>query len=169
MCNNTCPQSTYTTGLTCTPCPSRCLDCNSSTYCSDCVTTGGSQGYLNSATNLCVASTSCPVGTYAQSSNHTCSPCGLNCTTCTGTAVYCTSCAGSYYLYSGNNTCATTCPVQNYYANTATHTCSSCANICLVCSGTPTNCTACTPTGANTAYLFASNNTCLTSCPNNYY
>ncbi len=116
------------------------------------------------SSNTCV--NPCPSGLYGDNSNHTCCGCNSNCYTCANTAVYCTGCTGGLYLFPGNHTCIASCPTTNYYTNSTSFTCVACNNKCLVCLGPSTNCTSCTISGANQAYLFSSNNTCLTNCPN---
>ena len=49
------------------------------------------------------------------------------------------------------------------------NTCVLCDLYCRSCYDSATNCSACTLSGNYTAYLFASNFTCLTSCPVTYY
>jgi len=58
-----------------------------------------------------------------------------------------------------NNTCVTTCTVDKTVPNNSTNICDPCASICLRCSITTNNCTACT------APKVFYNGSCADSCP----
>ncbi len=57
----------------CDPCDVKCTVCSatSGTICSSCTTTGVNQAYLSGTSCLLI----CPVGTFANSTNHLCDTC----------------------------------------------------------------------------------------------
>jgi proprotein convertase subtilisin/kexin type 5 len=172
ICLNTCPAGSYANSTLsyCSTCDSGCLTCNggSKINCVSCPTSGTTYNFL--LLGMCVASTSCPLGTYADQSTYQCTSCpsGLNCSTCsnsTGTIV-CSTCAFNSFMTSGG-TCATSC-ASNQYANYANSSCVYCESSCATCySLTNSSCLTC-PSGK---YLL-NNSTggyCIAACPSTLY
>lgn len=107
--------------------------------------------------------TTCPGSNFPNTATHTCDPCLTDCLTCTD-GVTCTACQAGYYLL--NNGCYSACPLGTY-APSGSYICSTCDPKCIACSLTATNCSSCTLTGGNQAYLL--NSDCITSCPQGTY
>jgi hypothetical protein len=108
---------------------------------------------------VCVAN--CGSGYYpdASVSPTTCTLCVSPCATCT-TQISCITCASGFFLNpSSNNSCTSTCPAGTTIANNATNTCDACSTVCLTCSVSTSNCTAC----SSPAVFY--NGSCQSSCP----
>jgi len=134
---------------------SPCDNCLSTSNCTSCRATFY---YYN---NSCVVDSSCPSGTFANSSSNTCESCVSPCATChysSGTT--CQSCAPGYIFH--NSTCLQICP-DGYYNNSGT--CAGCVPPCGYCTSA-TFCTTCL-----TNYLNAITGQCVTSgaCPGGTY
>ena len=87
--------------------------------------------------------------------------CHSYCLTCNGPLnTQCYTCVSTYFL--SGNTCSTAC-LTGYGQVTASKICVLCDLKCITCAGTATNCSSCTASGADAAYL--SGNTCVLSCP----
>ena len=145
------------------PCAAPCVNCISSTVCSQCQ----SGFYLN---------------------NSKCAPCHASCQTCTsGTDTGCQSCCGDsqlvqgkcvgcssscqrcdinqnclvcntpFYFYSGN--CVTNCPTNSFVNG---NNCTNCLANCSTCSNI-TACIACAP-----LFPIMYNGLCLDKCPQGY-
>jgi proprotein convertase subtilisin/kexin type 5 len=94
---------------------------------------------------LCV--NPCPTGYYGNTSTYVCTACNSLCVTCSGSATFCTSCDGVNYTLNASNNCictlnrfmdtanSNTCTFDcgaTRYGDTATYTCKSCIDPCLV-------------------------------------
>ena len=145
----------------CLLCDLSCDTCSGSTYtCTAC-----KSGFLFSGSNPGPCVNSCPVGTYADTTD--CTTCVTGCATCfgggvdgSGNGVQCTTCTGSYYLAIGSTSCLGTCPSgQTAGAN---NNCVFCDVSCSVCTSSTTTCSTC-----KTGYVFVSANPgpCINSCP----
>lgn len=148
VCYSTCPTGYFNSVPAslkqCVLCDNRCTVCNgSTTNCSSCTTSGTYESFLTGTS--CVASTSCPGGTFADTSTHTCSSCNSSCETCLNTLNNCTSCiSGLYYL---TNICYSICPTGYYNSPSPARLCLTCNARCTVCNVSATNCSACTTSG----------------------
>jgi proprotein convertase subtilisin/kexin type 5 len=159
-CYATCPDTTYNAAtLTCEPCDSNCYTClTTPTFCTKCKTTS-SYPYLNITSvtvQTCVSA--CVAGMYPRTSSDPalCVVCVSPCATCTSQTA-CITCASGFFL--DNVTCTPTCRAGTTIANNATNTCDPCDSICLTCSVSTSNCTACS--APNVYY----NGSCQSSCP----
>ncbi|EAR96334.2 latrophilin/CL-like GPS domain protein (macronuclear) [Tetrahymena thermophila SB210] len=145
-----CPQGSYMTQLfydisgntlpsSCSPCPSVCQICTSATLCIQC------QPNYFLYMNTCLST--CPNGFYGSNVTGMCTPCGNNCTTCSGFNslgnFICNSCTTSYYLDS------------NFQ-------CQQCSAGCVLCKS-QTVCIKCLQGYYNYQGF------CLTQCPVGYY
>lgn len=75
--------------------------------------------------------TTCPVRKYPDTGGGTvnlCLSCDFTCQTCTANPSPCSLCTPNYYLY--QNICSSSCPTD-YFPDTATWTCLSCAVYCV--------------------------------------
>lgn len=125
VCVTTCPDGSYanTTLGACSTCDTMCATCNggSKISCVSCPTSGTTYNYF--LLGMCVASSSCPLGTYADSTTHICTSCPAtaqyNCSTChndTG-VILCSTCKyGTFMTNSG--TCSGSC-ASNQFPNLA--------------------------------------------------
>lgn len=166
MSNTTCDASCLTqygpvSSSTCVYCNLNCISCSIvADNCSSCTISGANEAFLDSSVSnyaKCVSTCSI-VGRYANTANHACDPCSVNCLTCSGSSSNCLSCkTGDGWL---NFTCYSTCP-NSYYMDGSN--CTICDSKCSSCSYSSINCSVCT----NMAYLL--NSTCYSSCPNPYY
>ncbi|KAL4496783.1 hypothetical protein ABPG73_011749 [Tetrahymena malaccensis] len=167
-CSNTCPSNTFksTTGSPpqniCIVCNSNCLTCDqNSNNCTSCPSNMYLQG------NICQSQ--CNNG-YYPNSNNVCTSCTNNfpnCSQCSSTQ--CQQCTNPYYFVQGQNICQQQCPPG--YASTSvngSNQCIQCSNsLCMRCDSSNLNtCTSCYPQSSN-PYL--QSNTCVPSCPTNYY
>lgn len=151
LCKSSCLDGQVPINSVCTPCTSPCATCvTTTTQCLSCVQLSTSlflSGYF------CVST--CPSGTYANSSTYTCATCTSPCATCSSSMI-CLSCIASYFLYLG--TCNTSCPIG--YVGVIS-SCQPCATGCKTCQNTVNYCTACQ---AN-YYLMVSASECIQTCP----
>lgn len=161
-CYDNCPSGKFANiaTLTCNLCDTNCLTCvGNATFCLTCNPNSTYKYlYANSGTvptRICLAN--CPSTMFPDPSNSLqCTNCVSPCATCTSIST-CLSCvSGKYYI---NGTCASSCPVDVYIANTFTNACDPCSTSCRTCSTTTTNCTSCV--SPLLIYQFQ----CLVSCP----
>ena len=157
-CLTTCPNSTYptTSPNLCNSCDPKCYLCSgpSSSQCSMCTTSGADEAFLDGTT--CVST--CPSATFANITSHTCDSCPGNCTVCTSSTI-CTVCDSGFGLL--NSSCFSPCP-DGYWLENGT-ICSLCDPFCALCSTSATDCSSCTVSGANEAFLLGS--ACINPCP----
>ena len=133
-----CLKGSVSAGQCLSSCISPCLTCTSNTsYCLSCI--GGY--YLTS--NTC--QTTCPNGTYAETSNNTCLSCNVLCQTCNGIdSANCLSCFPGYTLISGR--------------------CLQCESSCKTCSGiSSTQCLTCNGS------LIYQQGSCVSNCSSSFY
>ena len=150
QCIISCPGSTFQLIGTCQNCAASCPTCSgSATSCTSCNTSLVLYG------SSCIAS--CPSGSF--NSSGVCQNCLSSCQSCTNGSS-CTSCPSNTYLING--LCQSSCP-SGTFQDVATGTCATCNANCSTCSGSATNCSTCL---AGTIFY---NNTCLSSCPYNYF
>lgn len=124
-----------------------CDKCKSQTECLSCIT-----GFYYNFT--CLAASSCPSGTYANSSTLNCENCISPCASCTNTGSNCTSCVAPNLFYDGN--CVVTCPDGMY---PSAGNCLNCTGLCSTCLN-GSYCLSCTS-------IFYSSGSCVvaSSCP----
>lgn len=173
LCTNTCPDQTYadTSISYCSACNASCANCNGPlpTNCLTCPAPGSSSfNYL--LLGMCVANTSCPSGTYADSTTYKCTTCpsSSNCSTCANVSgsIVCQTCAYGWFM-TNSGTCSNTCAASQYLYK-PNGTCQPCEASCQTCSsGTNNSCLTC----PSSKYLLtnASGGYCLTACPSTGY
>ena len=170
ICTATCPNGQYknTTSSTCLLCSASCLTCvNSAT---ECVTCGLSNAGIHLFKYLTTCLAVCPNGFWANSTEYTCDACTAGCLTCTGAGLSncmtCNNATGSpYHKQVGATVCGPTCPAGQFISAATPNFCQLCASNCVTCSILADNCTS-----ANCSInFFYLNNTCLSTCPNQYY
>lgn len=135
--------------------------------CTACTTSGTWESFLYFNSTLgykTCKNVTCPVGMYPNTTDHVCYGCNSACVNCTVNSTYCYACQSGNIWF--NYVCNSTCP-DGYFINGTN--CSACNSKCITCTTSDVICTSCTLNGSNTAYLFASNNTCVTSCPVKYF
>jgi proprotein convertase subtilisin/kexin type 5 len=96
--------------------------------------------FINPINNSLTCVTSCPSGTFIDTTTQSCKSCSMifaNCSICNSQS--CNDCASNYYLLL--NVCYSTCPM-GYFANSNSGTCDSCNTGCKSCSNL-TNCLIC--------------------------
>jgi proprotein convertase subtilisin/kexin type 5 len=106
-CVLSCPTNAIQAGLYCSPCPTQCNNCISTSICTNC----SSNTYLY----LGICLYSCPIGTYAY--NSVCQNCSsLYCSQCTfqNGGEVCTSCDLSSGSFLSNGSCVLVCPTGTY-------------------------------------------------------
>lgn len=157
-CVTTCPDGYWPDNSqnTCSQCDSTCESCTGpeSTSCLTCK----SGLYFQPATRLCLSS--CPTGYWLNTVSQECSPCMLECASCSSSSS-CLTCSSGYFVQPNSNECADSCP-RGYYQNATSNKCLSCHESCETCTG-PTNneCTDC----KQGFFLQPSSTTCLKTCP----
>ena len=112
----------------------------------------------------------CPNAFWANSTANTCDACTTGCLTCTNIGLNnCLTCGngtGTPYLKEiGATVCGPTCPAGQFISASFPNDCQPCASNCITCAVLADNCTSLN-CSINYYYL---NNTCLTTCPNQYY
>lgn len=124
---------------------STCESCSTGTTCDSC---SGSR-YLSGSS--CV--TSCPSGTYADTSSNTCVSCTSPCSTCSKSSTNCTKCVSPFVEF--ENKCdSTTCPDSYFNVDGSCITCPNCIN-CL----DSDTCLECDPS------YYEYNGICYITCP----
>lgn len=108
-CLTDCPITHYKVNSTCTPCSIPCATCISSLICLSC-----SVGYFSNGSCL----TTCPNGTFQDSTNNLCSNCDSKCASCEGSSTYCLFCNSPYLLF--GSSCLTKCLSSIYYVDNNT-------------------------------------------------
>lgn len=133
-CLSQCPPQHYKSSETCQKCVAPCLNCSSFSQCISCI----SPYLFNNGS--CIIQ--CPFGRVSYlnttTNNMICIACQLPCITCqNGSPTNCTLCQYTYFLYSPNNTCVTTCSsiaiLNTFYDELVTSTCSKCMFPCQTC------------------------------------
>lgn len=109
----------------------------------------------------------CPDRYYGNFTDRVCYPCNYTCTECWGDSEYCLACDTSIGYALLDNICYNPCPVRTLLVNNNTE-CAPCSVLCQACAVITTNCSSCTLTGPNTAYLY-NGNQCLVNCVNGTY
>lgn len=108
----------------------------------------------------------CPTSTVAQNISLTCTPCSVNCITCTS-STFCLVCAQGYSVWNG--ICVQSCPIGTYSQDTKNGTiCQNCADPkCTNCSLTACfNCqlpflpNGLSCTNCIAGYFYSNNNAC---------
>ena len=74
-CLSSCPSGYYNQSVSCSQCVSPCGNCTSATFCISC-----SVNYFYN--NSCILGSSCPSGTYANTTTRSCENCSSTCATC---------------------------------------------------------------------------------------
>jgi proprotein convertase subtilisin/kexin type 5 len=161
-CISTCPDGTFssTNPNICTSCDPKCLLCDTSnTNCSSCTLNGTNKAYLFNST--CISS--CPGGTFPSDNPNICNSCDSKCSACDTSSTNCSACtlSGANIAYLYNMTCTVSCPTGTFSSSNP-NICNSCDPKCIACDTSSTNCSSCTLTGGNQAYLL--NLTCIASC-----
>lgn len=156
----TCPIGFAPAGGICSACQSPCLTCSESvTNCTSCVATVTPAVFLSNF--QCVET--CPMYTYANSSNQQCTPCVAPCVTCTSQS-QCLSCDSSTNLY--QQSCLTNCPAG---FTAIAQVCVSCTSPCLTCSTSQLTCTSCIKTLSPPVFLNGNNCVEAANCPSGTY
>jgi len=145
--------------FTCEDCHPLCYKCsdagiNNCTACED---------PLFLYNNTCIST--CPDRFYGDPTQRKCVPCTNSaCQKCTAAASTCTKCIPNIGFWLSGSNCVSTCPTARKYPNNDTFTCASCHSTCYTCTnGTANDCTSCQ------SPLFLYNNTCVTTCPDQFY
>ena len=149
-------------------CSGECATCSGSA--SNCLSCGFSQYGFNLFLSGSQCLLTCPISFWANTGTHTCDGCSPGCLTCTNIGTNnCQSCTNvtstQYYKHIGATTCDTTCPAGQYIDAAYPNDCRPCASNCITCLGTADHCT---NTNCSVNFLFL-NNSCLSTCPTNYY
>lgn len=147
-------------------CPFPCKTCENANIssCRSCYSSALTPSYfLDTTTRSCVTPTSCPSGSYPNTTSSTCIACPSACSLCSSPSV-CSSCRSNYYLL--NNTCLTDCPA-GFYPITPLQACGSCTGVnntanCATCL-TINSCITC----QYPYYLSPSAKGCVASCASN--
>ena len=144
--------------MTCQNNPNFCLSCSLSPF----------QANLFLYNNQCLLK--CPVQLWGNIGTHTCDACHAACTSCTGPGLNsCQTCGNIsstiYYKIIGVDTCSTTCPDGQYINASYPNNCQKCSPSCITCMNTSDTCTN-VNCPINYFYL---NNSCIFTCPGNYY
>ena len=149
-CLDSCPIGYWgnTTSNTCMECDIACSNCTNATNtaCSACNT-----GYfLQPSSTTCLSS--CPNGSFPNSTGNLCLTCDISCALCSGPAnTECSACNPGFFLQPSSTICLETCPPTYYYPITTLHACESISkfNVFIYYSvtlhlGCPINCPNCT-------------------------
>ena len=172
-CLSDCPDTFFenSTDHKCYSCDNNCAQCDlTPSNCQSCKSSGSYESFFFADNSSCLAV--CPDGFYKNTSDHSCYPCDEQCQQCAGTSSFCQVCTASgpseSFLLQSNSSCLHSCPAS-YFADPADHVCHPCDAKCLSCETNSTHCQFCVDGGANEAFLFASNSSCLSVCPDGFY
>ena len=143
----------------CLQCPSTCLLCLNSTYCTGCI---ANRTYLYSQTGICLSD--CPLGYFANTATTNCETCNAKCLTCSASSSNCLSCSSGYYLVRlsvNSYDCVATCPAGYYQEGS---NCQNCLFPCATCASAAACLTCVTGT-----YYYSSSKGCLLACPSDAF
>lgn len=139
----------------CVPCPYPCINCQSSTQCSQCL-----PGFpMNTTSSRCQQNCNLYPSAFLNAETNTCDQCSQSCLSCVISASSCTSCAVGFFLLA--NQCVRNCPDGTFPA-TNTRSCLPCGQFCQSCISQE-NCQNCQP---NTVIY---NQRCFIACPDGFY
>ena len=170
ICSLNCPSNQYknVTSRRCLLCSSQCLTCQSNpNYCLTCsLSLFGANLFLYS--NQCLLS--CPIKFWGNIATRSCDACHAACTSCTSSGLNsCQACGNIsstiYYKFIGADTCNTSCPDGQFINASYPNFCQKCSPNCITCINSSDTCTN-VNCSKNYYYL---NNSCLATCPDNYY
>ena len=107
---------------------------------------------------------------WANIATHNCDSCHASCLSCTSSGQNsCQSCGNVtgtiYYKYIGADTCNTSCPDGQFISASIPNFCQPCSPICITCVNSSE---VCTNLNCSQNYFYL-NNSCLSTCPDNYY
>ena len=164
VCATTCPNGQFISAsisYLCQPCSSICVTCSVTAENCTASTCAANYFYLN---NNCLGA--CPNHYYADSALRQCLACATGCSTCfaAGTSS-CTVCSTSYYLQTGQTSCAATC-ASGEFANAVGNVCTACVAACATCTAA-TVCQSCQ--SVNGIAYFLSGSACTVACPSNQF
>lgn len=150
-CVSSCPSQFYgdTITMSCKPCKLPCLLCSGLTICDSCSPDSLIKTYLIKQS----CQTSCPDGTFPNTTTLICQNCSYPCRTCNSTT--CLSCLSGLFWYKSN--CSQTCPI-GYYGDVSNGLCSICIAPCIEC----TSAYICQNCSNN---FFVKNGVCVRQCP----
>ncbi|RDB30292.1 Proprotein convertase subtilisin/kexin type 5 [Hypsizygus marmoreus] len=161
-----CPDGSFSSGTSCSPCSSSCETCTGGTS-NDCIVCGSGRYSINGA---CVAANSdgiCDGSNFiADNNKKECDSCDAKCTSCkipnfngasTVNQAQCTGCLPGFVLSNGK--CLESCPSGTFISPQDNLTCIPCDTACSTCAGTSTFCLTC-PSNS-----LASNGKCVSTCP----
>lgn len=171
ICYPSCPPGQYqnATSFRCLLCSGQCETCETnSTNCLSCsFSLFGADLFF--FFNKCVLT--CPGGYWSNKTSHYCDSCDVGCSICTNSGLNaCSSCRNAsngtiYYKHIGATTCGLGCPDGQYISAGIPNLCQPCSSACITCASNPENCT-----NVNCSLnFFFLNNSCLRTCPDNYY
>ncbi|KAI0689822.1 insulin-like growth factor binding protein [Cytidiella melzeri] len=165
-----CPDGSFSSGTSCTPCSPLCQTCTGSTS-NDCVICGAGKYTLN---GTCVETDGNGVcegsNMIADNNKHECDSCPAKCTKCTipnfnvastVNQLQCTGCLPGFVLSQGQ--CVESCPSGTFLNPQDNLTCTACDSTCGTCAGSSTFCLTCTNN------QLASNGKCVSTCPANAF
>lgn len=112
--------------------------------------------------NTCVSASSCPFGSFPNTTSFLCQTCSIQCKSCANLS-NCISCNSGYYFVNSTNQCMSICP-NGSIADNSSQSCLTCSHPCANCINSITACLTC----ASNYVLFTSNSTCLSNCPTGY-
>ncbi|KAJ3723967.1 insulin-like growth factor binding protein [Lentinula raphanica] len=163
-----CPDGSFGSGSSCSPCSSSCQTCNGATS-NDCIICASGSYAFNGS---CITADSNGVcegtGLIADNNKKECDACGAKCTSCgisgfttasTVNQLQCTGCLPGSFL--SNGTCVSSCPAGTFISSQDNTTCTACDSSCSSCAGSSSFCLTCANGG------LASNGQCVSSCPAN--
>lgn len=136
---------------------------SSPTFCTTCNQTNTTFYLYNGS---CITNSSCPNGTYPNSTTLKCQTCTSPCSSCLN-SLSCIDCTSGFYL--NGSSCLSSCPNGTVAQNISSGgVCQQCSFPCTSCMMSPTYCLTCNQTNS-TLYLY--NGSCLSnsSCLNGTY
>ncbi|KAK7891541.1 hypothetical protein WMY93_023504 [Mugilogobius chulae] len=167
-CFRECPAGTYyqTEDNECQECHPTCASCRGPEphQCTEC-----ERGLVLDPNSLQCGVTGdahCPLGTYLEHDQFTCSSCHRGCLSCEGPQL-CSTCAAPHYL--DNGTCVHSCPLGTYSSSQDADGqqlgfCRPCDPVCSSCTGASAkDCLTCSPGHLRLLHL------CVSHCPKGYY
>lgn len=152
-CQLTCNSGYYNNSFSCSPCPSSCVSCTNSSYCTSCQ--AGYTLHAEKATDNCIAD--CGTGKFANpKDSYKCTNCDSSCSTCYLSSGNCTSCPTNIYIY--NSTCSANCTGSRFAEKL---NCYDCHESCETCNAAGSLCTKC-----NSDYIYTDiTGVCYKKCP----
>ncbi|KIK66073.1 hypothetical protein GYMLUDRAFT_957072 [Collybiopsis luxurians FD-317 M1] len=163
-----CPDGSFSSGSSCTPCSPSCQTCNGPTSNNCVLCASGSYAFNGSCVTADSNGICSGTGLIADNNKKECDTCGAKCTSCaisgfntasTVNQLKCTGCLPGSFLSNGQ--CVESCPAGSFVSSQNNSTCQTCDSSCSTCAGSSTFCLTC----ANGQ--LAANGKCVSSCPAN--